>query len=705
MKAELITKNHLAVEPPSRGMSLIEVIIAMALLTLSIGAVIMLVFANQNLKIDVSTNNEARAAAEALIEELRAKSRSDFSSVVTVPPSTSGIYTKGAVVTDIDAFTKLIVTTVNWSESVLRPIEIKLSTIVTDPLSAFGGDTCSPTLSGDWTKPQDYKAGYGYFDFISPNGTSGLDAFNKKVYLTSDITGKDNFYIIDVSNPKPPPSNDPDLPKLGSLESPYGLTDVRVVGKYAYVAANSQAFEMMIIDISDPATLSAADIVKKVAVNTPYTGTGNTLFYAKKTIYLGLTKSTGPEFYIIDVTDPLNPVVKGSFETNTAINQIIVKDDKAYLAGARTNQAWILDVSDPLNPVQTNPTTQTFVDPSGTFDWSGQSIALSATKLFLGRIYNIGDNGAELFVLDPNDLSQPPLGSLTQTKQDGVSRMVIRQNLIFMSNAKHNDGFQIWDAANLSNITRYDTTPLNVEESSTAGMDCEGNFIYLGEKSGKALQIIGPYDPGVFSYGLSNPADVTVVRGGAGQITNFTATISGGITQPVNFTNSSLPAGVTMNYSSTSCSPTCSTTLTISANAGAALGAYPITISGDSPPRTATFNLTVNAPAFTYSFANIPDMTLFKGGPSVPVTVTVIMAAGAVPEAVTISAPNPKPSDIIITPASILSCTPTATSPYSCTQTFNYQATAAASNGNYNNQQFSGSPNSVESNKFRIRVQ
>src|SRR3989344_5642869 len=492
MKAELITKNHLGSRDLSRnrGFSLIEILIAVAILTLSVSAVILLVFANQNLKVDVLTNNEGVSIAQGLIEELRAKSRQDFSGVVTVAPSADGIYTKGAVVTDIDLFTKLITTTVTWTESAVRPITVKFATIVTDPQSAFGGDTCSPVLTGDWTAPQDYTDGYGYYDFISPNGTSGLDAFNLKVYLTSDITGKDNFYIIDVSDPTPPPSINPKLPKLGSLEAEYALTDVRVAGKYAYVTTMSQLYELFIIDISDPTNLEYADIVKKFDVKLPgFTGYGNTVFYSKKKLYVGMTKSTGPEFYIVDVSDPLNPDVEDSFEIGTSVNQIIVKDGLAYLAGALDNQVWILDVSDPADIHQTNPAQQIFVDPSGTQDWSGQSIALSGTDLYLGRIYDVGANGPELYVLDADDLSQPPIDSLTQTKQDGVSRMVIRENLMFMSNTKHNDGFQIWD---INTLMRYDTSPLNVEESSTSGMDCEGNFVYLGERSGKALQKIGP---------------------------------------------------------------------------------------------------------------------------------------------------------------------------------------------------------------------
>ena len=169
-----------------------------------------------------------------------------------------------------------------------------------------------------------------------------------------------------------------------------------------------------------------------------------------------------------------------------------MKDGLAYLATPSSSQVWILDVSDPTNPHQTDPIKQTFSNPPGWQHWSGQSLALAGNTLYFGRIYNIGANSTDLFVLDSTDLTKPPTGTLTQTKQDGVSRMVIRNNLLFMSNSAPNDGFQIWDVSNPASVNRYDTTPINIQQTSTAGMDCDGNLIYIGQTHNRALQIIGP---------------------------------------------------------------------------------------------------------------------------------------------------------------------------------------------------------------------
>src|SRR3989344_7378168 len=139
----------------SNGSSLLEILIAITVLSLGIGAVLLLSTANQDLKIDSQTNSEALSKAEDMLETARALSRHDFYSISSLDPAIDDIYTKSVNVTDIDAFTKEVTSHVKWAASASRPVEISLTTRLTDQQGAIGGDTCNPILSGDWTKPQD----------------------------------------------------------------------------------------------------------------------------------------------------------------------------------------------------------------------------------------------------------------------------------------------------------------------------------------------------------------------------------------------------------------------------------------------------------------------------------------------------------------------------------------------------------------------
>ena len=472
-------------------------------------------FGTQSAILNGQTNAEATTIAQQLLEQQQANAKQDFTTVVgsagSVPPYTTSV----TVTPSGDGLTKLITALVSWLGDHGQALSVKLTTLVTDPQSASAGDTCNAVLSGDWTHPQDWKGGYGYGDFSSPAGTSGLDSFNHKVYLTSDTTNKPDFYIFDVSNPKPAGLN---LPLLGSTQTGYGLMDVRVSGKYAYVAVHSTSVadpQLIVIDISDA---SNPTVVAHLRTSGGTSATyASTITYYKQKIYLGLTKNTGKEVRVIDVSNPLLPVEVGTgFETNTKVNQIVIKDDVMYIASALNNQAYIVDISDPLNPVQSNPVVQTFVDPSGTQEWSGQTVAFFGTKLYVGRIRDIGNSAlTDMYILNANDLSAAPLGQLTQTKNDGPTRVVFRSNLIFMTNASPNDGFQIWDVSNPGSLVRYDTSPVNIQQTSTAGMDCDGNLIYVGQRSNHALQIIGPslIDPSsmqIFPHDTSHNVVATV---------------------------------------------------------------------------------------------------------------------------------------------------------------------------------------------------
>ncbi|MEK7133549.1 MAG: hypothetical protein AAB804_00595 [Patescibacteria group bacterium] len=471
-----------------KGSITIELLIAFTILVLATSAVIIVVFGNQSVAVDTQTNHEALYRAQTILEQARARSRADFFSVVSgnavVEQSGAIAYTKKLDVADLDVFTKQATSTVSWQVGA-RSFSIVLSTLLTDPELVLSGDTCNPTITGDWSHPQ----GLGNGDIASSEGATGLDAFNHKVFLTttpSDVN-KDDLYIFDVSDPDPsgPPAHK--LPILGSLNIGDGLEDVRVAGRFAYVVpAASSSAQLLTIDaqdMSDPTRVATLDVTPGV------TGYGNTLAYAKRTIYLGLTKSTGPELHIIDVSDPLNPTVVGTLETDTAINNIVIDSvhDIAYLALAATStgQLWKIDVSDPTTPVA----LEKFFP--GTDHWVGQSVALSKVtgNVFLGRMRDIGGNDVDLYALHP-DITQSPFGTVTQTKDDGFTRMVIRENLLFASNKQTNLGFQVWDISNPANMTMFGS--LNIQQASTAGMDCEGDYIFIGQRSQDALQIIGP---------------------------------------------------------------------------------------------------------------------------------------------------------------------------------------------------------------------
>lgn len=570
MKAELIIKNHLASRIPSkkRGVSLIEITIAIAVLTLSISAVIMLVFANQDLKIDSLTNNEAIAKAEELIEKARADSRNDFSSVNSIAAAQDDIYTKKVDVTypdPSDLFTKLVTSTVSWPASASRPLEIKLSTLITDPQSALGGDTCNPTISNPdaWKNPQLL----GYADFSSSEGATDVDVLGKKAYVTSNpsAAGQEDFYIFNVSDPTQKPL--PDFGPNSKLDTGPGLAAVHVAGKYAYAANMSRTAQLQIIDINDPANPFLAKSFKLTNVTgSGAQALGKSIFYANKKVYLGLTKTaTGPEFNVIDVTDFLNnpannPVLIGSWAAGTTVNAITVKNNIAYLATPwpssnppTQENLSILNVSNPGSGIN-RINTFSAPDPS---TMSGESVYVSKDNktLYLGRGGLNGAHNPDFFILNVDDPGATPLPVLNSkyiptASNVAVNAITIRDHLAFLWTSDTNKEFQVWDLNDLGSSSPYGW--LNTAQSGTGGLDCDGNILYTAQKSNRALQAIGPgTNIATLALSIHDATHNAIATANVGDTVHAELAASGSVGTPTGnidftfYTNASCGAGAT----------------------------------------------------------------------------------------------------------------------------------------------------------------
>lgn len=474
------------------GFSTLEILIAFAVLIISTTAVILVIFGNQSVAVDTQTNTEALSYAQAVLEDARALSRQNFGLVASKPvlniQSGPIAYAEKLDVTDINAFTKQATSTVTWPNGA-RTLKITLATLLTNPTSALGGDTCNQTLSGDWTNPQLL----GSADVGQNNGGTDVDVINKKAYVTTNasVGNKPDFYIMDVTNP-----NLPNLPILGSVETGPGLAAVHVAGQHAYVANISTLSQLQAIDISVPGFPSVVKSFRVTAAGD--TAVGNSIFYANKKIYLGLTKSTGAEFYVIDVSTPLTPILKASIEINSQVSAITVKNNIAYLAvpddtatPGTSEQLKVLDVSQAdagiislLTPFSPNPSTM-----------SGKSVHISkdGNTLYLGQGGANPGHRPEFFVLDvstPYSISQINSKYIPTSNNVTVDAITVRSNLAFLWTSDTNLNFQIWDLNNLGNPAPYGS--LNTAQSATGGFDCDGNIIYTAQKSNKALQIIGP---------------------------------------------------------------------------------------------------------------------------------------------------------------------------------------------------------------------
>ncbi len=478
-----------------KGIITLEMLIAMSLLVVAICAVLPLVSGSQSTLVSLQTNQEAIYQAQSLLENARATARQDLSllqncddaGLVKCPGTPGPFYSRKLTVVNLDNFSKTATAQVSWENNV-----VEFSTVLANWQQAVGGDTCSQTVTGDWTHPQLL----GSADIGPNNEGTNIDVVAKKAYVAAHPTvrGTPNFFMVDISDPTLS-----QLPILGSVSTnttTAGLAAVKVAGSYAYVANASTTSQLQVIDISVP---TAPIVVASLRVTQAGdSAVGNSIFYADQKIYLGLMKSSGAEFYVIDVSNPKIPVVKASFETDTQINGITVKNGVAYLAvpdDASTStpeQLRLLDVSQANAGIIFQ--TATFSYPN-IATMSGESVFLSANAntLYLGRG---GLNAAknpnffQLNVTDKNNITQINSKYISTSPSLTVKSIIARNNLAFLSTSDPLLNFQIWDVNNLSGTTPY--ASINTGQPAAGQMDCNENLMYVAQKSNKALQIIGP---------------------------------------------------------------------------------------------------------------------------------------------------------------------------------------------------------------------
>jgi uncharacterized secreted protein with C-terminal beta-propeller domain len=277
----------------------------------------------------------------------------------------------------------------------------------------------------------------------------------------SSVSSKNDFFIFDV--------NDINSIKLiSSINTGPGVSSLEVVGPYVYLAQASTINQLQVIDIHDrfnPKLISQIKLPLPTSSTTP--PFASSIHYSKGYIYLGTEKWNGYELSIISIQDPYNPTVVGSFETNTLINDILVIDNKAYLASSDEKQMRVLDVSNPNNPILIN----TF-SPSGWQTQEGKILESFEGGIALGRTvggFNVQTNH-ELFIF--------PTSTPMKSKDiaGGVYGLLLRDKYVLT--LTHNNGkeFQVFDTESMNKVADIGLG------SSPIKMVCDNNNIFFATR-------------------------------------------------------------------------------------------------------------------------------------------------------------------------------------------------------------------------------
>lgn len=471
MKEELIGNKRRKRE----GQSIMEILIALAILIISVSAVIMTLFGGQSLSVDTKLNQEAIYMARQALEKARADAQQNFDALIS-SSGTQKEFLQETIITNVDADTKKITSRVTWQIDINRPQKIEFTSIATDWRNIAppadpgdpGGSGGGGGLTGNWCNPQTL----GSIDLGPGNSGTDLDVLNKIVYMSASASAanKPDFWVINATNGQNPFF-------LSNLDTGPSLNALDVSGNYAYAANNDVNAQLQIIDIAN-----ASNPILKSSFQLPGVSgdgaIGNAIFYSSGKIYIGAKESSGPEFHIIDVSNPLAPVALGSREIGNDVNGIFIQGSTAYIANNHSNEIKALDISDPSNITEISSS-----DPTG-FS-GGKSVFALGAKAYLGRLSTSGP-GNEFYVFNiANPSSILTLGS--EEINADVNDIMVRDNLAFLATNDPIKEFQVWNVSDPSNITSC--TNFNFPQTAT-GIDYENNIIYVSVRSNDALRII-----------------------------------------------------------------------------------------------------------------------------------------------------------------------------------------------------------------------
>lgn len=323
-----------------------------------------------------------------------------------------------------------------------------------------------------WSAAAIKNSGFGVA--FSAKNTSSQTRTANVDYIGVTITYTKQFYALNLATPTNPSFVGP----LATSTISQAFNAIASDGKYAYVATASTTKQLAVISVSG----SQPSEVKDFGLSGG--AVGNAVFYKDGYLYLGLANSSGPEFTIIDVHNPLNipATPTGTYEVGAGINSIFVRGNYAYLATDNNTQEYIvLSLADLLHPQFVGAYNAPGNNTTGNTWGLGKSLYTVGDTLYAGRNWTNSGSTPQLVVLDTSAATPAAVGSgKTLGTNMSLRGIVVRDYLAFLLTGSDTQGgnLQIANVRDPLNIPATASIPLQSGGKGGAALDCEGNYLY-----------------------------------------------------------------------------------------------------------------------------------------------------------------------------------------------------------------------------------
>ncbi len=546
-----------------KAFTLIEVLLAIVIFTISSIAVVSLSIDTLNRDVKTELSNEALHYAQEGIEATRAIRSENYWDLVTgeyglsfvgdtwsftsAPEVIDAFYERTIFIEDVyrdgsnniaatgtlDPNTKKIRSVVSWSARGILPKQTELDTY----LSNWTGDSWLQETCTDWNAgtfndtqtiitpapPDDNCAimlqvvtGPGSF-FSSANvGSHGndVDVDGNYAYMA---TGKseEGLVIIDITDiQNPVEKEEADIQGKGR--------GVIKDGNYAYVGVEKSTKGFAIVNVSNPSNPSL-----KSTLNVG--GYGNRLDKSGNYIFLGVESSSN-SMKVINVSNPSSPSVSATLNLGTSVNVVKINGNYAYLGTDDTSGGLrVVDISNPLAPTQV-----------ATLNLGGAvaGIDISGMYAYVGLLNT--SNSLKII-----DISNPLSPSLAGTYDPGAKVQDVRVDgdYAYIALDQVSPGMSAIDITNTPTVSLAYTRDIRGKGTS---VETSNGYIFMTtdvsnmgliilDVSSGSLATLGDYTSNILDTGSEDirynyfSANTTVAPGGAISFQIRTASTSGGI--------------------------------------------------------------------------------------------------------------------------------------------------------------------------------
>ena len=506
--------KELSVTKQCGGFSILEIIIALALMVTVIIGAVQANTSSQYWLLTSQIGTEALYKTKILLETLRTQASADFQSASSTKFSKSqdfhdardiacfagGLcYFAKKAVTDISSCAKSVEATVAWHLAThygTSTESLYTSLTNTDESTARGGDCMIALPLGDWLHQSPHIVGA---QILPPLFSTDIDVLQKNIYVVSSSSPQLRIYNapeVIGENPILTGSSTGTNKRLNAVDVVRNFGTGRI---YAFTTQHASTSQLAVFDVTDSShpTLVAQRSLYGVVSSGSFPQGWRVFAYGAR-LYVLTRETAGLELHIFNIENPAAPyeLTAAARDINRTVNDIVVREQKVggvlyrYLFLAASSGLKELSIFDVTNDT---PTEVVAVNLSGTED--ALSLHLNGNKLYLGRK---SGSAAELFVFDVLTLLSGNTTPLA-TSEVGADVHTIEGagDILFLGTSKSGAQFQVWK----SDITTWSPTVLNAGRVSFTntpnlmphGIDISNDFVYLQNQSATTPESLSVY--------------------------------------------------------------------------------------------------------------------------------------------------------------------------------------------------------------------